>query len=73
MHFIYLLTITLYINDNYTKPPHHGDSDAEEEEHHEGKFNDKFVYLALLSVGIIYPLIYDNYQLYKTGFVEYFS
>ena len=56
-HFSYLLIMMIYVNAIYVN-------------------NDKsnaYLYGILLFIGIVYPMCYDLYQLYKAGFREYFS
>lgn len=60
MHLFYMLTLSIFVNEIYCKS-------------HTGHEEDTIIYNFLLALGILYPFFYDNIQLYKTGFIEYFS
>lgn len=52
MHIIYMLTLTIYIEQIYCKP--------QPLDHQE-----MMPYNIILALGILYPLIYDNIQLFR--------
>jgi len=58
MHLFYIATMLLYVNFIYIQ--------GREDE-------GKEFYEKLLIVAVIYPAMYDNTQLYKTGWRAYFS
>ena len=57
MHFIYISVITVYVNKVFV----------------EQDIEDKNYYLTIMSLGIIYPLVYDSIQLKRLGYKVYFS
>ena len=57
MHIIYLITITIFVKNVYV--------DTDEK--------DKGYFISIMLMGILYPFIYDSIQLYRVGFVTYFS
>lgn len=50
MHLFYMLTLSIYINNNFC---------IEHESHQDGE-KEVFFYNFLLAVGILYPFVYDN-------------
>ena len=60
MHMFYMWTLCVYIQEVYCIA-------------HIEVENHLIIYKCMLSVGILYPLIYDNIQMYKIGLIEYFS
>jgi hypothetical protein len=53
----YIISVILYVIEGYIEP--------------DGEHQKK--YLIFLNVGLVYPVLYECIQAYKTGFLDYMS